>query len=513
VQSNCVSIQPLETDFGRKRAVDQSNCNKDYSCVGGFCPAFVSVDGAVLRKPAPPALATDFAASLPPPPAPPLSPLTSVLVTGIGGTGVVTIGAVLGMAAHLEGKASSTFDMTGLAQKGGAVLSHIRIATRPELIASPRLGVGEADLVLGCDLVVAAANEALRTMDDARTRVVVNSHLVPTAAFVQRPDVDFHTPELLAAVDAAADEVARVDATGAALRLLGDTLAANMFIVGYALQQGWLPLGPASIERAIELNGAAVTFNLRALALGRLAAADPACFAAMLGPTESAPSDATFDSLVSSRVAFLTGYQNAAYAGRYAALVARVAEREAACVPGEQGLATAVARYYFKLLAYKDEYEVARLHAGTAFRAQLASTFSGPMRLRFHLAPPWLARGAKPEKREFGGWLMPLFGLLAAFRFLRGTALDPFGRAPERRRERALITEYEALVTELCAGLTPARHALAVELASVPEHIRGYGHVKARHLAVATARQAELLRRWRDATTGASGATALGRAA
>ncbi len=508
-QANCVSIQPLETEFGRKRAIDQSSCNKDYSCVNGFCPSFVTVDGAALRKPAARELDATQGIVLPEPPRPAAGAATSLLVTGIGGTGVVTIGAVLGMAAHLEGKAASVFDMTGLAQKGGAVLSHVKIAARPEDIASPRIGLGEADVVLGCDLIVTAGVDALRTLERGRTRLVINTHVVPTAAFQLRPDVDFHAPEMLAEIDSivGGDSSSRVDATGIALKLLGDTLGANMFVVGYALQQGWLPLGLAAIEQAIDLNGAAVAFNKRALSLGRLAAAEPARLATMLG-TDAAPArvEESVATLAHSREDFLTDYQDRAYAERYRTLVDRVVAAEASLSPGRTALGLAVARYYFKLLAYKDEYEVARLHSGAAFRAQLEAMFEGSYKLKFHLAPPGLARpprpGAAPAKREFGGWMLPVFGVLARFKFLRGTRLDPFGLSTERRLERRLIEEYEELIAELCSTLTADRYELAVELASIPEHIRGYGHVKERHLVAARKLQTELIARWRAGAPG-----------
>jgi indolepyruvate ferredoxin oxidoreductase len=443
-----------------------------------------------------------------------------VLVTGIGGTGVVTVGALLGMAAHLEGKAASVFDMTGLAQKGGAVLSHVKIANRAGLIAAPRVGLGEADVVLGCDLVVTASSEALRALDPERTQVIVNTHLVPTAAFQLQPDVDFHAPELLAQIEAlaGAGRTARLDANRAALRLLGDTLGTNLLIVGFALQRGWLPLRLASVERAIELNGTAVPFNRRALALGRLAAADPARFAALLaatGPAGETTADGTRPATRATRERFLADYQDAAYAARYRGLVAAVAAAEERCTPGSTLLADAVARGYFKLLAYKDEYEVARLHAAAPFREQLERAFAGQYRLRFHLAPSGLARrgpsGRAPRKLEFGGWMLTVFRLLARLKFLRGTPLDPFGYAPARRAERRLIAEYEQLMAELCAGLTPERHALAVELAALPEQIRGFGHVKERHRAAAKHKEAELAARWRAA--GPSPGETLGHAA
>ncbi len=502
VQSNCVSVEPLETEFGRKRAIDQSSCNKDYSCIQGFCPAFVTVEGGALRRPEPARLDDAMLASLPEPAAAAADLAACVLVTGIGGTGVVTVGAVLAMAAHLEGRAATIYDMTGLAQKGGAVLSHVKFAPAGSPPAAPRVGIGEADLVLGCDLVVAASPEVLRSLAAGRTRVALNTHLVPTAAFQLNPDVDFRARDLVARLTSAAGDghAACVDATGAARTLLGDTVGTNLFMVGYALQLGWLPLGRASLERAIELNGAAVALNRRALALGRLAAADPPRFAALLAGLATAPAAAAGTPL-EIRERFLAGYQNAAYAARYRALVERVAAAEARLAPGRGELVAAVTRYYFKLLAYKDEYEVARLHAGAEFGQLLAATFAGRFRLRFHLAPPGLARrdpaSGEPRKTSVGGWLLPVFGVLARLRFLRGTPFDPFGYQAERRLERRLIADYERLVDELLAGLSPAQHALAVELASLPEQIRGYGHVKARHLATVEKRQAELLGRFR----------------
>jgi indolepyruvate ferredoxin oxidoreductase len=506
VQSNCVSVEPLETEFGRKRVIDQSSCNKDYSCVQGFCPAFVTVEGAKLRKPEAASFDVEAFEGLAEPVPAAARDGVNVLITGIGGTGVVTVGAVLGMAAHLEGKRASVFDMTGLAQKGGAVLSHLKISERHESIAAARVGMLEADLVLGCDLVVTASPEVLRAIDPGRTRLAVNTHLVPTARFQLDPDVDFRAHECLAELEvvAGAGKAAPIDASRAALTLLGDTLGTNMLMVGFALQKGWLPVRRDSVERALELNGTAVPFNKRALALGRLAAQEPERFARLLaaaGGRGTPTGPATPDAPVASREAFLVEYQNAAYAARFRALVDRVAAVEQERTPGRSALAEAVARFYFKLLAYKDEYEVARLHAGAAFRAQLASTFSGGYRLKFHLAPPGLARrdpaSGEPLKSEFGGWLLPLFALLARFRFLRGTRFDVFGYSAERRLERRLIGDYERLVAELLTGLDADRHALAVELARIPEQIRGFGHVKARHLAAARAHEAELLAKWR----------------
>ena len=499
VASNCVSVEPLETEFGRKRTIDQSSCNKDYSCLQGFCPSFVTVEGGQLAKPATASLDADMAAGLPEPAIAPIDRALNLLVTGIGGTGVVTVGSVLGMAAHLEGLCVSVYDMTGLAQKGGGVLSHVKIAAAHGALAAPRVGVLEADVVLGCDLVVSASAEVLRCLDVAQTHVVLNTHLVPTAAFQSNPDIDFHESAMVDCIKTAvgADRVHCVEATATARRLLGDTIGANLFMVGFALQKGWLPLRRASIEQAIQLNGTAVTLNLAALALGRVAAAAPLRLEA---PVPARPSDATGGSPLELRQQFLIEYQDAAYATRYRSLIDRVTAAEARVMPGHAELVDAVTRSYFKLMAYKDEYEVARLHSAPEFRADIARRFAGDYRLQFHLAPPGLThtdttRGV-PRKITVGGWVLPVFSILARLRFLRGTRLDPFGWRAERRLERQLITDYEALVARLLAGLRPDRHALAVEIASLPEGIRGYGHVKARHLEGVRLREAELLRQW-----------------
>ncbi len=505
VQSNCVSIEPQETLLGRKRRIDQSSCNKDYSCIKGFCPSFVTVEGAMLRIPAPAHVPADLIAAIPEPTRATATAPIAILITGIGGTGVVTVGAVLAMAAHLEGLAASVFDMTGLAQKGGAVLSHLRIAPSSDLLGAPRIGPLSADVVLGCDLVVTATAEALRAMSPGRTRVIVNTHLVPTAVFQRNPDVDFHEGDLLKAVTEMAGETYTLglDASGAARRLLGDTLGTNMFVVGVALQQGLLPVSRKTLERAIELNGAAVAFNKEALMLGRLAAHEPRRFAELLGKVSPATTTSRAEllaDLVALREPYLVDYQNEAYARRYRDLVDRVACVERECTPGCTTLAVAVARYYFKLLAYKDEYEVARLHTNQAFRSQLSATFAGDYRLRYQLAPPFLARKdpltGQPRKMEFGAWMRGILAVLAKLKFLRGTSLDPFGRTAERRLDRLLIAEYEARVNDLLCGLNHERHVLAVKLASLPEYIRGYGHVKERTVAAVRALDRDLMNRW-----------------
>jgi indolepyruvate ferredoxin oxidoreductase len=500
VKSNCVSIQPLETEFGRKRAIDQSSCNKDYSCVDGFCPSFVTVHGARPRK------AQQAAAAAPASPEPIKRELTdrpySIVVTGVGGTGVVTIGAILGMAAHLEGKGCGMIDMAGLAQKGGAVFSHVKLAKTPDGIHAIRVAAGDADLILGCDLVVSGAKMVLAAMRGAETGVVVNAAEVFPGDFTRKPDFALPTERLKRSIDAASGGAALfVDATGAAVAALGNAIGANMFMLGYAYQSGFVPLSAAAIRRAIELNGEAVAMNLAAFDWGRAARGDPASLSAFTKPAAAPEKAADLGSVVARRAEFLTAYQNEAYAKRYRALVDSVAGAEAAKAPGRTGLALAVARYAFKLMAYKDEYEVARLYTDGSFQRQVERTFEGELRYEFHLAPPILGRKdpvtSQAKKTTFGPWMMRGFRVLAALKGLRGTALDIFGRSPERREERALIGEYEALCRELIAGLDSDNHALAISLSSLPEKIRGYGHVKAGNLATTREEWAKLLVAWR----------------
>ena len=510
VQANCVSILPKETEFGRKREIDQSNCNKDYSCVKGFCPSFVTVHGGELRKPPTVDISATTYADLPEPTAPGIDGTYDVLVTGIGGTGVVTVGAVLGMAAHLEGKGVSIFDMTGLAQKNGAVYSHLRFAGSPESVQSPKIGMGETELLLGCDIVAASAADALRVFETDRTVAVLNSHFVPTASFQSDRDADFHQQGIVTLIEktVGAEQLQLLDATTLARKLLGNTIGANMMLVGYALQLGHLPLSSAAVERAIELNGVSVDFNKQAFLLGRLAAHDMERLQGLL-PADVIKmpfddSEASLAQLVSRRVEFLLAYQNAGYAERYRTLVDRAMAVEQRIGRGLDGLAETVARNYFKLLAYKDEYEVARLYSDGTFKRQLDEQFEGSYRLKFHLAPPVLSRPDKEtgqtSKREFGGWVYPLFKLLAAFRWLRGTPLDIFGYTRERRMERQLIKEYEATVATMVEALTPENHAAAVALAGYPEAIKGYGHVKERNVEAALKCRAELENNFRNPT-------------
>jgi indolepyruvate ferredoxin oxidoreductase len=506
--SNCLAVVPVETEFGRKRAIDQSNCNKDYSCVDGFCPSFVTVEGGEPKRRPSGDLGEDRLPPLPEPVPPALDRPYGILITGVGGTGVVTIGALLGMAAHLEDKGCAVLDMTGLAQKGGAVTSHVRIAHSQDEIHAVRIAAGGADLLLGCDLVVAAGAEALGKLQQGRSRAVVNTHEAMTGEFTRHPDLAFPARELRRGIaDAIGAERAEfVDATRLATALFGDAIAANPFLLGYAFQQGLVPLSEAAIERAIELNAVAVELNRSAFRWGRRAAVDPDLVMARALPPAAIPEShhisETLDEIVARRAAFLTDYQNAAYAQRYAARLARVCAAESACVPGSEALAEAVARALFKLMAYKDEYEVARLYAESDFRQRVANAFEGSYRLRFHLAPPILGMRDPAtghlKKRDFGPWMFAVFRLLARLKGLRGTPFDIFGKSPERRMERRLIGEYESLIEEILAGLTPANHALAVELARLPLDISGFGHVKEANLARAKAREKELLARFRS---------------
>jgi indolepyruvate ferredoxin oxidoreductase len=508
VKSNCVSVQPLETEFGRKRTIDQSSCNKDFSCVNGFCPSFVTVHGARIKKLAlPVAGETGLAVDAPPEPVRPQlthSPY-GILITGVGGTGVVTIGAILGMAAHIEGKGCGLIDMAGLAQKGGAVYSHVKLAATPDDIHAIRVAAGHADLVLGCDLVVSGTKKVLAALKRDRTGVVVNTAEVYPGDFTHNANYSLPAERIKRAIrDHAGPNLSLIDASSIATALLGNSIAANMFMLGYAYQKGYVPLASASIEQAIALNGEAVAMNLSAFAQGRQYAHAPAAVEALLPAKTVAKAEApqTLDEIIERRAAFLTAYQNGAYAQRYRDTVRRIEAAEKTQVSGKSGLAEAVARYLFKLMAVKDEYEVARLYTDGSFQKQLAATFEGDLRLEFHLAPPILGRRDRAtglaRKSTFGPWMMHGFKLLAALKGLRGGVLDIFGYTAERRAEQKLVVDYLALLDEIAAKLTPANHASAVALASLPEKIRGYGYVKERHMKVAHQEEIALLAQFRD---------------
>ncbi len=508
VTSNCLSVVPVETEFGRKRAIDQSSCNKDFSCLKGFCPSFVTVEGGSLRKRAAGDLAEDNLPPLPEPSLPGLAEPYGILVTGVGGTGVVTISALVGMAAHLEGRGVSVLDQLGMAQKGGAVLSHVRIAERPDAIHAVRIAAGSARLLLGCDLVVSASGEALSRLQPGHSRAIVNSHETITGDFTRNPDLAFPGRDLRDSIATAvgAGNAEFVEATRLATGLFGDSIATNLFMLGYAYQEGLVPVSAGAIERAIELNGVAVAFNRSAFHWGRRAVVDRASVEARAVPRDALPDShrpsETLDELVGRRVEFLTRYQNGAYAERYAGRVRRLREAEAACLGGSTALTEAAARALFKVMAYKDEYEVARLYTETDFLKRVADQFEGPYALRFHLAPPLLAERDPAtghlQKRVYGSWMLGAFRLLAGLRFLRGTKFDIFGRTAERRGERRLVIEYEALLDEITDALSPANHATAVELAALPLEIRGFGHIKEANLQRAKAKEADLLARFRS---------------
>jgi indolepyruvate ferredoxin oxidoreductase len=507
VQSNCVSILPLETEFGRKRTIDQSSCNQDYSCVKGFCPSFVTVEGGALRK-------SKAARSVPAPgplPEPALAVLSdapyNILITGIGGTGVITIGALLGMAAHLEGKGISALDMTGMSQKNGAVTSHVRIAATPKRIRAQRIATGEADLILGCDMLTAGSHDAIAKTRPGRTVAVINLHEQPPGQFTKDADWRFPAAEVRALIEEAVGARAHfLDATRLATTLLGDAIATNLFMLGFAFQKGLIPLQRESILRAIELNAVAVEANKQAFDWGRRAAVDLQQVENVAAPARPVvvQMPQSLETLVRRRVAFLTDYQDAAYARRYEQFVEKVRQAESRLGKGD-ALAKAVARYLFKLMAYKDEYEVARLHASPEFRKQLEETFEGRFKLKYNLAPPLLAKRdaqGRLVKAQYGQWMGHAFRVLAKLKRLRGTALDPFGYTEERKAERRLIREYETLVEQLLGALSPANHEVAVALAGLPEHIRGFGHVKQHHLAGVAVQREALLERFRAISAG-----------
>ena len=507
VQSNCLSVEPVETEFGRKRQINQNSCNKDYSCVKGFCPSFVTVEGGQMKKPKKEKKG-DLSALPPlPEPALPLAEMAwGIVVGGVGGTGVITIGQLLGMAAHLEGKGVVTQDAGGLAQKGGATWSHIQIANRPEAIFTTKVDTAQADLVIACDSIVGAAKYTLTVMQQGRTFVALNTHGTPTAAFVRNADWQFPGGHCEAAIRHSVGDalVGAFDAEAVAVAMLGDSIYTNPLMLGYAWQQGRIPLGYAALMRAIELNGVQIDNNKAAFEWGRRCAHDLAEVQALFAARQVIEfvRKPGLDDMVAKRVDFLTGYQDAAYAAQYKAFVEKVRAAEAQAMGDKGGtmLSEAVARYLFKLMAYKDEYEVARLHTDPAFTAKVAGMFEGDYKLVHHLAPPGIAKtNARGElvKQPFGPWVRSAFGVLAKMKGLRGGALDVFGRSEERRMERTLIVEYKACIDELLATLNSNNRALAADIARIPEDIRGYGHVKARHLAAARSKWGMLMQRWR----------------
>jgi len=510
VQSNCVAIEPLETEFGRKRAINQAACNKDYSCLKGFCPSFVTVHGGTLRQSeaSTAVLSLEETADwrLPDPELPSAKSPYAIVVTGIGGTGVVTVGALLGMAAHLEGKGCGVLDMAGLAQKNGAVLSHIRIADRAQDIQAVRVETGGADAIIGCDLVVTGGEKGLAGAREGRTRVVVNSTATMTAAFTGAPDMELPVDLLQMAIVARVGETAAhfVDAGTMADTLVGDTMGQNLLMMGFAYQHGLLPVSAKAIEEAIRLNGVAVDMNIRAFRWGRRAVAEPDQVAITAGEETAGHGSRiqTLDHIIDRRAQFLLSYQNSKYANRYRDLVARIRQAEAAYAPGQEDLTEAVARSAFKLMSYKDEYEVARLYTDGGFAARLKRQFAGDFKLEYHLSPPIMAQPDPhtgiPKKLSFGPWMKSVFSLLARLKGLRGTPLDIFGYSADRRMERQLITDYEMTVNQLIRymapkTLDPKSYGLTTEIAGLPMSIRGFGHIKLKSVQAARQRQSELL--------------------
>ncbi|MDP1980206.1 indolepyruvate ferredoxin oxidoreductase family protein [Undibacterium sp.] len=499
VQSNCTSIMPVETEFGRKRSIDQSSCNKDYSCVKGFCPSFVTVEGGKLVKSKTGTAKTDDFGALPEPQLPACESSYNILLNGIGGTGVITVGALLGMAAHLEGKGASVLDMTGMSQKNGSVTSHIRIVNQAGKLRAQRIATGEADLILGCDILTAGAHDAISKMRAGRTRAVINTHEQPTGPFAKNPDWQFPLESVEHLIsESVGGNVDFINATKLATALMGDSIATNLFMLGFAYQKGAIPVSETALLRAIELNGVAIEANKKAFLWGRRAAVDFARVEKIAIPGQPVviQMPQSLDALIKRRIAVLTDYQNAAYAQQYADLVEKVRKAESTLNAGNK-FSMAVAKYAFKLMAYKDEYEVARLYTNGDFTAKLKQQFEGDFSLKFNLAPPIFSKKdgqGHLVKAQYGSWVWQAFKLLAKLKGLRGTALDIFGRTEERKAERALIVEYTALMEKLAAGLNADNLEQAIALANLPEKIRGYGHVKEKAMQAYHAEKAVLLK-------------------
>jgi indolepyruvate ferredoxin oxidoreductase len=487
VQSNCISITPLETELGRKRRIDQSTCNKDFSCVKGFCPSFVTVSGAKVatRISGDASRLDSMLAELPAPSTVAVDDPFSMIVAGVGGTGVLTVGALLGMAAHLEGKGCTILDLTGMAQKGGAVTSHIRVGASPEALSSTRLTFGHADVLLACDAIVGSSKDVLKTLDPGRSVAVVNADIAPTGEFQTNRDASYDDTALIGAITRAlkGGELFSLHASGLSTAMMGDSIGTNILMLGYAAQQGLLPVSVGALEEAIRLNGTFVKGNLRIFAIGRLAAVAPQELQRMIAPPATSLSEMTVDQIVDHRVKLLTDYQDARYAAQYRDFVDHARQVMASRnLEGGELLVREIAITLARLMAYKDEYEVARLYADPAFLERLREQFDGDLKIKFHLASAALFTrkdsNGRPRKRELGGWMLPLFRVLAKLKGLRGTALDPFGYMAERRMERMLIAEYRAMMASVLEQVNANNLHTAVELASAAQEVRGYGPVK-----------------------------------
>jgi indolepyruvate ferredoxin oxidoreductase len=490
--SNCLSVEPLETEFGRKRKINQSTCNQDFTCADGFCPSFVSVYGGKPKRNAP---VSHELADLPEPALPQIGPDGyNILMTGIGGLGITSLAAILGMAAHLQNRRVKIMDQIGLAQKGGGVYSHLRIAAESTELYSPRIGAGQADLLLAADIVGAHGKAGLPLISAERTALLYDAQVTPTAEFIANNTVDFEAASMLSRLEARARLALQCPAQTIATALLGDSIYGNMVMTGFAWQKGLIPLDRGAILRAIELNGASVDANKRAFALGREAALDLAKLMAKVTPPPKLSQ--TLDELINIRERDLIAYQDEAYAARYRSFIEKVRGREQAAAPGSEVLTTAVARNLHKLMAIKDEYEVARLYSDGRFAQQLKEQFEGEVKLAIHLAPPILSRRdpdtGLPEKRTFGPWMLKAMTLLAKGKRLRGTPFDIFGRTAERKAERAQLADYEARIERLLPQLTMSNLWLAADYAAVPDMIRGFGHIKTANMKKAEAKYAEL---------------------
>ncbi|MTI45151.1 indolepyruvate ferredoxin oxidoreductase [Roseibium hamelinense] len=498
VQSNCLSVEPLATPFGEKRQINQSSCNKDYSCVKGFCPSFVEIEGAALRKAEKASVDIDaLAAALSEPRLAPLDRTQNLLVAGIGGMGVTTISAVIAMAAHLDGKQASTLDMTGLAQKGGPVTSHVRFAASDKSIEGPRVPTASLDVLIASDMVVATNAEQLALANRKATKTFANTRVAPTAEFVLKQTLSFDEIRMNTSLNEASAHYLAMDAAGIAEKLLGDAIYANMLLIGMAYQSGALPISADAIEGALTLNGAAVKNNIQAFRAGRVLAADADKILQAL-PSEQKPVERTLDEKIAFYADELTAYQDAAYAARYTGLVKRIQEADKQQGAGTMRLSETVADMLYKVMAYKDEFEVARLYSEPAFREKIAARFADPKKLKVHLAPPLIARQidpktGRPMKIAFGPWIFKAFGLMSKFKWARGKWFDPFSKTAERRAERELITRYQEDLHRILSRMGSANYGLLVELARIPDLIRGFGPVKEANMEKAAQKREALL--------------------